>query len=76
MPSSELVAGLGILALLVRAGLAASNGEAKRLIQGGGVSLHDARVDDPARMVTSADVVDGYVLVRAGKKRLFRYDVR
>jgi tyrosyl-tRNA synthetase len=76
MPGSELAAGLGILALLVRAGLAASNGEAKRLIQGGGVSLHDARVDDPARMVTSADVVDGYVLVRAGKKRLFRYDVR
>jgi len=40
------------------------------------VRLHDEKVDDPMRSVTSADVVDGYVLVRAGKKRLFRFDVR
>lgn len=74
--ASELGAGVGLLALLVRAGLAASNGEGRRLVQGGGVSLHDARVDDPTRSVTSADVRDGYVLVKAGKKRLFRFDVR
>lgn len=76
LAGAELEAGAGLLALLVRANLATSNGDAKRLIQGGGVSIHDARVDDPQRKVTSADVRDGHVLLKAGKKKLFRYDVR
>lgn len=76
IPASELEAGAGLLALLVRANLATSNGDAKRLIQGGGVSIHDTRVDDIQRKVTTADVKDAHVLLKAGKKKLFRYDVR
>ncbi len=76
IPASELEAGAGLLALLVRANLATSNGDAKRLIQGGGVSIHDARIDDLQRKVTTADVKDAHVLLKAGKKKLFRYDVR
>jgi tyrosyl-tRNA synthetase len=76
MAGKELESGIGILALLVRAGLCASNGEAKRLIQGGGVSLHDTRIDDPTCQVTSAACKDGYILLRVGKKKLFRFDVR
>jgi tyrosyl-tRNA synthetase len=60
----------------VRAGLAASNGEARRLIAGGGVRVHDAVVDDPQRKLGPADALSGVVLLRAGKKRLFRFDVR
>lgn len=71
----ELEAGLGLLTALVRAGLARSNSEARRLVQGGGVRVHDARVDDPQRTLTTADVVDGHLVVRAGKKRLFRFDI-
>ena len=71
----ELSDGVGLIALLVRAGFAKSNGEARRLIQGGGVRVHDEKADDPMRQVTPGDLVDGYVLVRAGKKRLFRFDV-
>jgi len=74
--ADELAGGIALIALLVEAGFAKSNGEARRLVAGGGVRLHDEKVDDPMRSVTSADVVDGYVLVRAGKKRLFRFDVR
>jgi tyrosyl-tRNA synthetase len=76
IPASELEAGAGLLALLVRANLATSNGDAKRLIQGGGVSIHDTRIDDIQRKVTTADVKDAHVLLKAGKKKLFRYDVR
>lgn len=76
LPASELSAGIGIVQLLVKADLAKSNGEAKRLVQGGGVKLHDAAVTDIARQVNADDVRDGYVLVRAGKKRLFRFDVK
>lgn len=67
--------GAGLLDLLRRGDLASSNGEARRLIQGGGVRLHDDKVTDPQRRVTHADVRDGHVLLRVGKKKLFRFDV-
>ncbi len=76
LPLAELSTGVTAVTLLVRAGLAASNGEARRLIQGGGVRIHDAVVDDPQRKLELADVQGGMVLLRAGKKRLYRFDVR
>lgn len=75
LSQSELAEGVGLIALVVKAGFAKSNGEARRLIQGGGVRLHDEKMADPMRTVTADDVTDGYLLVRAGKKRLFRFDV-
>lgn len=73
--AKELETGVGLLALMVRAGLAKSNGEARRLIQGGGVRIHDAKVQDPLHIVGTADVTEGYILLRAGKKRMFRFDL-
>jgi tyrosyl-tRNA synthetase len=73
--ADELEAGVGLLTLMVRAGLAPSNGQARNLVQGGGVKIHDAKVDDPRRTVSTADLVDGYVLLRVGKKKLYRYDL-
>jgi tyrosyl-tRNA synthetase len=76
LAAAELEAGIGLLPLLVRANLATSNGEAKRLVIGGGVSLHNARIDDPLRKIGPADVRDGHILLKAGKKKLFRFDLR
>ena len=45
--------GMPAFALLVKAGLAASNGEARRLIRGGGVRLDDVVVADEAALVTA-----------------------
>lgn len=73
---ADLESGIGLLTLLVRAGLARSNGEARRLVQGGGVRLHDERIEDPQRAVTPADLVEERVVVRVGKKKLFRFDLR
>ena len=39
--------GVGLLEVLVAVGAARSNGEARRLVEGGGVLLNNARVDDP-----------------------------
>ncbi|MFK7788139.1 MAG: tyrosine--tRNA ligase [Phycisphaeraceae bacterium] len=75
LDKAELAEGIGLIALVVKAGFAKSNGEARRLIQGGGVRLHDEKIADPMRMVTADDVTDGHLLVRAGKKRLFRFDM-
>jgi tyrosyl-tRNA synthetase len=58
-----------VIDLLVEAGLASSRGEAKRAIQGGGVRVGDARVEDLGQQVTREDAVDGSVVVlRKGKK--------
>lgn len=76
LPAAELAAGLALTDLLVRAKLAPSKGEARRLIEGGGVSIGENRVDDVQRKVGPADAAGGLLLLRAGKKRMFRFDVR
>jgi tyrosyl-tRNA synthetase len=53
----------------VRSGLAASRGEARRLIRGGGARLNDRKVEDEAAVATAADLVDGHLMLAAGRKR-------
>ncbi|ETW94797.1 MAG: tyrosyl-tRNA synthetase [Candidatus Entotheonella factor] len=64
----------GMLAvdLLVETELAASKGAARRLIQQGGASLNGTRLETVDATVTSTDVQDGAVILRAGKKRYHR----
>jgi len=66
--AAALTEGVPLLRLLVLAGLAQSNGEGRRLIQGGGCYLNDERMTDDKRMVTAADLVGGEIFLRAGKK--------
>jgi tyrosyl-tRNA synthetase len=61
--------GIGVVDILADAGVAASRGEARRLIAGGGVSLNGARVTSPDLRVRAEDAIDGQVLLlRKGKK--------
>ncbi|HXT62060.1 MAG TPA: tyrosine--tRNA ligase [Pyrinomonadaceae bacterium] len=54
---------------LVLAGLVPSKGEAKRLVQGGGVAVNNVRADDPRKAISASDFIDGQVLVlRKGAK--------
>jgi tyrosyl-tRNA synthetase len=54
---------------LVLAGLAPSKGEAKRLVQGGGVALNNVRADDARKPISASEFIDGQVLVlRKGAK--------
>jgi tyrosyl-tRNA synthetase len=48
---------------LVLTGLAPSKGEAKRLVQGGGIAVNNARADDVRRSISSSDFIGGQVLV-------------
>ena len=68
LTAAELGDGIGVLTLLVKAGLCASNGEARRLIKGGGCYLDDARISDEKAIITAADFTDGALTLRAGKK--------
>jgi len=58
-----------VVALLVQAGLAASNKEAKRLIAEGGARVDDQPVTDAAAIVTAARLAEGPVKLSAGRKR-------
>lgn len=70
IPSAELDAGLGLLSLIVRAGLAASNGEARRHVQGGAVRINDQAVSDERKMIGSSEITaDGVIKLSLGKKK-------
>ncbi|MBQ3566926.1 MAG: tyrosine--tRNA ligase, partial [Oscillospiraceae bacterium] len=65
IPASELENDeIGILTLLVKTGLAASNGEGRRLVQQGGVSVNDEKVTDPKTMIN----LSSEVIIKKGKK--------
>jgi len=67
---TELAAGVGVLAAFVRAGLAKSNGEARRHVQGGGLRINDEVVKDERAVITEKDLTsEGVVKLSLGKKR-------
>jgi tyrosyl-tRNA synthetase len=67
---AELEAGAGVLALFVKAGLVASNGEARRQIKGGGLRVNDTPVTDEKLMLRLADLTpEGVVKLSLGRKR-------
>lgn len=73
VPSTELAKskldGLTLTDALVLSGLAPSKGEARRLVQGGGVALNNRRATDPRQTISDSDLIDGQVLVlRKGAK--------
>ena len=76
MPQVRLTAGVPVIDLLVETGLAASKSAARRLIQQGGASLNGTRLAQLEAVVTSADLHDGALLLRAGKKHYHRVIVQ
>ncbi len=70
LPRDEVI-GAMIAAVLTKAGLSASNGEARRLAQGGGLRLNDEAIADGARLIEASDVnADGVLKLAAGKKKI------
>jgi len=62
-------AGSPIAELLVQSGLCASKGQARKDIEGGGIYLNNARVAEPSRAVSLADLLFGrYILLRKGRR--------
>ncbi len=68
--SSEIAAGLGVLAAFVKAGLTPSTGEARRQIKGGGLKLNDVTITDERYVLSEADFVnEGAAKLSVGKKK-------
>jgi len=70
IPRRELDAGVGVLAAFVKAGLVASNGEARRQIKGGGLRVNDVAVTDEKMTLTPAHLTgEGLIKLSLGRKR-------
>ncbi|SEK18563.1 tyrosyl-tRNA synthetase [Ruminococcus sp. YRD2003] len=78
MPVAEISAAdltdgaMGILNILVKAELAPSISEARRLVQQGGITVDDVKVSDPKAMIT----LDKDIIVRKGKKAFKKVTVK
>ncbi|MBV8088846.1 MAG: tyrosine--tRNA ligase, partial [Alphaproteobacteria bacterium] len=70
LPRDELARGVAAFELFSRAELAASNGEARRLIRGGGARINDVVVESETRPVSLDDLdAVGNIKLSAGRKR-------
>ncbi|MEO6780046.1 MAG: tyrosine--tRNA ligase [Bradyrhizobium sp.] len=70
IPRSDLEAGIGVLVAFVKAGLAGSNGEARRQIKGGGLRVNDVAVSDEKMVLNSSDLTpEGVIKLSLGRKR-------
>ena len=74
LPSISIAAatlheGIPAFRLFADSGLVASNGEARRLIRGGGARLNDEVVTDEGRMIGEGDLHDGVIKLSSGKKK-------
>lgn len=67
----QLSTGLTLVTLLAHNGFTASNGEARRLIRGGGCQMNDEKVNDEKRFLEKTDFKDGILKVSLGKKNHF-----
>lgn len=66
----ELADGIGLLSLIVSAGFASSNGEARRHVKGGAIKINDRQVGDEKMQVTpDACNEDGAIKLSMGKKK-------
>ena len=72
MPTTTVEGGMGVIDLMVLGGLAKSKGDARRLIEGGGVTLDGEKVTDVYQQVEKAALQEG-VILRKGKKSFHRF---
>jgi len=71
----EVRKGINVLELFQRSGLTSTISEARRLVEQGGAYVNGKNIRDIKTVFTSDAVMDGAILLRAGKKRYFRFSV-
>ena len=71
-PTLKISEFLNMADLLVLAKFASSKGEARRLIEQGGITLNNEQVDSFTRFLTAEDFEKGYALLKKGKKSFIK----
>lgn len=72
MEPNDLADGRSLVAVLVETGLAPSRTAARKLVEQGGVYVNGSQVRSAETTINAADLQDGAILLRAGKKRYHR----
>jgi tyrosyl-tRNA synthetase len=69
IPSSLITSGIDVISFLADTGIFPSKGEARKMVQGGGVSVNMEKVTDAGLIINSSNLVaGGYIVVQRGKK--------
>ena len=68
MPTSKVDVNISILDAIITAGMAPSKGQARTLINQGGITLNDEKISDVNYILSENDFKDGYAILRKGKK--------
>ena len=68
MPTSKVEENISILDAIITARMAPSKGQARTLINQGGITLNDEKVADVNYVLSDDDFKDGYAILRKGKK--------
>jgi tyrosyl-tRNA synthetase len=69
---ARLEQGLGVLEIFSEVGLTQSRGEARRMVQQGGLYVNDQRIDEAETVLTPTHLTPAGILLRAGKKKYHR----
>ena len=68
MPTTKVEENISILDAIIQTGIAPSKGQARTLIEQGGISLNDNKISDTTYVLSSEDFKDGYAILKKGKK--------
>jgi tyrosyl-tRNA synthetase len=71
-PLDQVKQGTDLISFLAASKIFPSKGEARKMIQNGGVSINRTKVQDIAQQITAADLLHGkYILIQKGKKHYY-----
>ncbi len=69
---ANIITGIDVVSFLADTGIFPSKGEARKMIQGGGISINKAKVSDPAVLIDNSFLLAGqHIVVQKGKKNHF-----
>lgn len=76
MQKTEFESGVNICDVLFRCGLSSSKSDARRMIEGGAVSMNGEKVSDFSKSITTADFDDNSILLKKGKKNFIKVVIK
>ena len=69
---AQFEAGIDLISVLVDTKLCSGRGDARRNMEQGGVKINDEKITDPARKLEESDIADGSIIIRKGKKNIYK----
>ena len=74
MPTAKVEDNISILDAIIQVGFAPSKGQARQLINQGGISLNDTKISDTNYVIADSDFKDGYAILKKGKKSYYKLE--